>query len=199
MRVPKLSVAFFAVVIGAAGCNRTDATNDISTEANLAADSAVNDVLGANEQISDSSGLPTDAAGFANAVAASDMFEIESAKIAVDKASSAQIKSFAEELRADHEKSSAELKAAAAKGTSPITVTPKLTAEQQGMLDQLKSAAGADFDRRFIDLQTNAHQKALALLQNYVGNGDSAPLKDFASKAATVVEGHLDHVNTIRQ
>lgn len=198
MRVPKLSVAFFAVVIGAAGCNRTDATNDISTEANLAADSAANDVLGANEQISDSSG-PTDAAGFANAIAASDMFEIESAKIAADKASSAQIKSFAEQLRADHQKSSAELKAAAAKAPSPITVTPKLTAEQQGMLDQLKSAAGADFDRRFIDLQTNAHQKALALLQNYVGNGDAAPLKDFASKAATVVEGHLDHVNTIRQ
>jgi putative membrane protein len=199
MRVPKLSVAFFAVVIGAAGCNRTDATNDISTEANLAADSAANDVLGANEQISDSSGLPTDAAGFANAVAASDMFEIESAKIAADKASSAQIKSFAEQLRADHEKSSAELKAAAAKGTPPTAVTPKLTAEQQGMLDQLKSAAGADFDRRFIDLQTNAHQKALALLQNYVGNGDAAPLKDFASKAAAVVEGHLDHVNTIRK
>ena len=199
MRVPKLSVAFFAVVIGAAGCNRTDATNDISTEANLAADSAANDVLGANEQISDSSGLPTDAAGFANAVAASDMFEIESAKIAADKASSAGIKSFADQLRTDHEKSSVDLKAAAAKGTPPVTVTPKLASEQQAMLDQLKSATGADFDRRFIDTQTNAHQKALAVLQNYTGKGDSVPLKEFASKAATVVEGHLEHVNSIRK
>ena len=48
------------------------------------------------------------------------------------------------------------------------------------MLDQLKAANGADFDRVFIDQQTNAHQKALAMLQNYVGNGNSQPLKDFA-------------------
>ena len=143
--------------------------------------------------------MPVDAAGFANAVAASDRFEIESSKVAADRASSPQIKTFAEQLRADHEKSSTELKAAAAMATPAVTVTPTLDPEQKAMLDQLKGASGADFDRRFIDQQTTAHQKALSLLRNYVGKGDVQPLKDFANKTATVVEGHLEHVNGIRK
>jgi putative membrane protein len=200
MRVPKLSVAFFAVVLGAAACNRSEPTNEISTETNLAEDPGANAALGADSNADASAAaLPVDAAGFANAVAASDRFEIESSKVAADLANSPQIKTFAEQLRADHEKSTSQLKAAAAKATPAVTVTPTLDPEQKAMLNQLKGATGADFDRRFIDQQTTAHQKALSLLRNYVGKGDAQSLKDFASKAATVVEGHLEHVNSIRK
>jgi putative membrane protein len=198
MRVPILSIAF-ALVLGIAGCNRNDAGNSISTDTNLAEDAMVNEVLGAPPAVNQTAALPTDASGFANVVAASDMFEIESAKLAADKGASAEVKAFATQLLTDHEKSSAELKAAAAKATPPVTMTPALDAEQQAMLDQLKSANGADFDRRFIDQQTNAHQKALVLLQHYVGNGDSQPLKDLASKALPVVQDHLEQVNRIRK
>jgi putative membrane protein len=198
MRVPLLSIAL-AVVLGIAGCNRNDAGNALSTDTNLAEDAAVNAVLGAPQPVNQAAGLPADAIGFAKAVAASDMFEIESAKLAAGKSGSAEVKAFAQQLRADHEKSTAELKAAAAKAVPPVTVTPALDAEKQGMLDQLTAANGADFDRRFIDQQTNAHQNALALLQNYVGNGDSQPLKDFASKALPMVQDHLEQVNRIRK
>ena len=199
MRVPILSIAFFAVTLGVAGCNRGDTADEISTEANLAEDVSADDVLGANAAADAAAALPTDASGFAKAVAASDLFEIESAKLAADKAVSADIKSFAQQLRADHEKSSAELKAAAAKVTPTVTVAPALDPEQQAMIDQLKGATGADFDRRFIDQQTNAHQKALSLLQNYIGKGDAPALKDFAAKTATVVQDHFEHVNSIRK
>ena len=130
---------------------------------------------------------------------ASDLFEIESAKLAASKAGSAEIKSLAQALLADHEKSTIDLKAAAAKANPPIAVIPALDAEEQGMLDDLKATGGADFDRRFIDQQTNAHQKALALLRDYVGSGNSQPLKDFAGKATNVVQGHLDRLNSIRK
>jgi putative membrane protein len=198
MRVPLLSIAL-AVVLGIAGCNRNDAGNALSTDTNLAEDAAVNAVLGAPQPVNEAAGLPTDATGFAKAVAASDMFEIESAKLAAGKSGSAEVKAFAQQLRADHEKSSAELQAAAAKVVPRVTVTPALDAEKQAMFGQLEAANGADFDRRFIDQQTNAHQNALALLQNYVGNGDSQPLKDFASKALPVVQDHLEQVNRIRK
>lgn len=198
MRFVTLTTAV-ALALTAAACNRNDAGNSISTDANLAEDATVNDVLGANLAANEAAALPADATGFANAVAASDMFEIESAKVAADKGGSAEVKAFAKQLRTDHEKSSADLKAAAAKATPPVTVTPALDAEKQGMLDQLKAANGADFDRVFIDQQTNVHQKALAMLQDYVGKGGSQPLKDFASKAATVIQAHLDQVNRIRK
>ncbi|MEO8176285.1 MAG: DUF4142 domain-containing protein [Sphingomicrobium sp.] len=198
MRVPILSTAFFALVLTMAGCNR-GGDNQMSTETNLTEDAATNDALGTNTMAAQPAGLRIDALGFANAVAASDMFEIESAKLAADKATTPAIKAFAEQLVTDHQKSTAELKAAAAKATPPLTVISVLDAQQQALLDQLKGANGGDFERRFVDQQVNGHQQALALLQNYAAKGDSAPLKEFASNTATVVQGHLDHVNSIRK
>ena len=183
-----------AIALAAAACNNNQAGNDVSTDVNLAEDTAANDVLGANAT---NAAMPTDSTGFANTVAASDLYEIESAKLAADKASSADVKSLAQHIRTDHEKSSAELKSAA--GTANISVAPKLDAEKQGMLDQLKTAArGADFDKLYVEQQKTAHQKALGLLQNYSSGGDNEALKAFATKASGVVKNHLDQANSIK-
>jgi putative membrane protein len=153
--------------------------------------------MNADANMAAGAAMPTDAAGFANAVAASDMFEIESARLAAAQASSADITSFASTLETDHTTSTADLKAAAQE--SGLTVSPALDAEKQGMLDSLRAAKGEDFDRLFVDQQTTAHQKALSLLQNYSSAGDNAALKGFATKATAVVQGHLDHVNGIKK
>jgi putative membrane protein len=192
MRIAALTtVAAFA--LAAAACN-TETGNDVSTDVNLAEDTAANDVLGANATANPA--MPTDASGFANAVAAADLYEVESARLAAEKASNAEVKSLAEHIRTDHEKSTAELKTAA--GTANITVAPKLDAEKQGMLDKLKAASGADFDRLFVEQQKTAHQKALDLLQGYSSGGDNEALKAFATKTSTAVKSHLDHANRIK-
>lgn len=192
--------AVAAIALATSACENNDTGNDMAIDANFSGDAMSNDDLGMNTADNAATAkMPTDASGFANAVAASDLYEIESAKLAATKAGSADIKTFAPKLRADHEKSTADLKAAAAKASPAVTVTPVLDAEKQGMLDELKAANGADFDRVFIDQQTTAHQKAVGLLKNYVSAGDSQPLKDFASKSIAVVEGHLDHLNGIRK
>ena len=188
-----------ALALAAAACNNNDARNDLSTDTNLTEDPAANDVLGADQPGNGAAVLPVDAAGFAKAVAASDLYEIESARLAASKTGSAGVKAFAQHLIIDHEKSTADLKAAVAKASPPVTVTPALDAEKQAMLDELKAVNGPDFDRRFIDQQTTAHQKALQLLRNYVGGGQAQPLKDFASKGIKKIEGHLEHLNSIRQ
>src|SRR5688500_8610911 len=195
MRIVKLStVTAFALAVAA--CN-TEAGNDVSTDVNLAEDSAANDVLGANASGNVATATPTDAAGFANAVAAADLYEVESARLAADKASNAEVKSLAQHIRTDHEKSTSDLKSAA--GTANITVAPRMDAEKQGMLDQLKTAArGADFDRLYVEQQKTAHQKALDLLQGYSSGGDNEALKAFATKTSAAVKSHLDHANSIK-
>jgi len=132
------------------------------------------------------------AADFASTIAASDMFEIESGKLAAEKGTSAEIKDFGTMLQADHKKSTDELKAAGAKAEPAITPAPTLTGEQQANLDKLKAASGAEFDRMFAEQQVAAHQKALDALRAYSAGGDAQPLREFATKAATVVEGHLE-------
>jgi len=193
MRIVALTtVAAFA--LAAAACN-TETGNDVSTDVNLAEDTAANDVLGANATANPV--MPTDAAGFANAVAVADLYEVEGARLAADKATNADVTSLAQHIRTDHEKSTSELKSAA--GTAGISVAPKLDAEKQGMLDQLKAAArGADFDRLYVEQQKTAHQKALALLQGYSTGGDNEALKAFATKTLTAVQSHLDHANSIK-
>ena len=181
-----------ALALGAAACNNDTTEADLNTDADVATnDTAMNDALGMDNA---AALMPTDAAGFAAAVASSDMFEIESGKLAEAQGSSADVKSFGAKLQADHQKSTADLKAAA----EGIAVAPALDAEKRGMLDQLKAASGAEFDRIFVEQQKTAHEKALSLLKNYQAAGDNEALKGFAGKATPVVQAHLDHLNGMK-
>ena len=199
MRISTLTGAA-ALALAVAACNNgQEAANNISTEANFAEDGAANDVLSANTMTDNEAAvaMPTDANGFATAVAASDLYEIESSRLAADKSGSTEVKEFAGHLLTDHQKSTAELKTAASQ--AKVMVAPALDAEKQSMLSQLKAASGAEFDRLFVQQQKAAHQKALALLQSFARDGDAEPLKAFARKASGVVEGHIEHLNGIRQ
>jgi putative membrane protein len=172
-----------------------------SNDQPLATDNGTGNGVGAaseNVGANDVAAAPA-AAEFVSKVAASDLFEIESGKLAAEKATSADVKSFAKMLVTDHSKSTADLKAAAGKATPPISVNPALDAEKQAMLDLLKSTAAADFDRVFLDQQKQAHQKALDLLRQYESSGDTPALKEFATKASTVVQGHLDKIDGLKR
>ena len=136
------------------------------------------------------------AQGFADKQAASDMFEIESGKLAQSMGKSQEVKDFGAMLVKDHTKSTADLKAAAGQANG-VTVAPKLDAMQQSNLDALKNA-GDQFDTTFKQQQVQAHEMALANLQGYAQNGDSEPLKQFASKTAPVVESHLAKARTLK-
>lgn len=135
---------------------------------------------------------------FVDAVAASDMFEIQSAQLAQAKASSKAVKDFAAMMIDHHTKSSADLKQAALGASPSVPVTPRPTATQQADLDALRNAAG-DFDKRYAQQQVAAHEAAKGLLSDYSAVGAPGPLRDFASKTVTVVSGHLDQARKLPQ
>lgn len=198
MRFAALTTAA-ALALAAAACGDNSKSDDMSTQANLTDDSAMDEMLGANETAATNapSAMPTDAAGFANAVAANDLYEIEASKIVREKGSSADLKSLAQMLQREHGTSSAQLNSAAAKAN--VTVTPALDREKQALLDELKAQSGTALDALYIDQQRMAHQKALLLLQNYRASGDKEPMKLFAANAQTMVEDHLDRLNAVRK
>ena len=134
---------------------------------------------------------------FADTAAASDAYEIESSKLAQDKAESAAVKEFAAMMVKDHTNSTAMLKEAGAKADPAITPNPAMNAEQTANLEALRAVSGAAFDTLYRQQQLAAHQKALAALQGYAENGDVPSLKTFAGDTAKVVEGHLKHLNSM--
>jgi putative membrane protein len=139
--------------------------------------------------------LPTDAQGFVDMASASDMYEVEAGKLAQTMGTAQAVKDFGKMMETDHTRSTADLKAAAAKADG-VTVNAQLTPKQQADLDALK-AAGDNFDSVYKTQQLAAHQQALSLLQNYASAGDQAALKDFAGKVAPVVQTHLDHAQML--
>lgn len=135
---------------------------------------------------------------FVDTVAASDLFEIQSSELAQNKATSKAVKDFATMMIDQHTKSSADLKQAALAASPSLPVAPRLTAAQQADLDALRNATG-DFDKQYVQKQVAAHEAARSLLSDYSAVGTPGPLRDFASKAVTVVTGHLERARKLPQ
>src|SRR6185312_12963568 len=106
------------------------------------------------------------------------MFEIQASQLAARRGGNAEIKAFARQMVYDHTASSAALRTAI-HGQSGLTLPTALDSDHQHMLDDLTNASFADFDQKYIDQQTHAHQAALDLLHNYAEHGDNDALKTF--------------------
>jgi putative membrane protein len=127
---------------------------------------------------------------FVTEAAQSDMFEIQSSKLALNSADPAT-KDFAQKMIDDHTKTTEELKAAAGKGEAHAAVPNDMSSSQQTMLGNLNGMRGPDFDRQYHSDQVSAHKDAVSLFQRYGKGGEDTGLKDWAAKTAPALEQHL--------
>lgn len=132
---------------------------------------------------------------YATEAARSDMYEIQSGKLAQTRGASDAVKQMGAMLVKDHTMTTQTLMAAMQAVNRPIS-RPSLDARRRDMIAQLEAAQGAAFDRLFHQQQIMAHQEALALHQGYAANGDVPQIKTVAAQAAPVVEGHLKHLQS---
>jgi putative membrane protein len=128
--------------------------------------------------------------------AASDTFEIETSKLALEKASLPSIKTYAQMMIDEHTKSTNELKPAAQ--AAGIAVPAALPADKQAKVDTLRRLSGAEFDRQYLADQRSGHQETLAKVNAYLAAAPAGPLKDHASKVTGVVQKHLNSLEKIK-
>jgi putative membrane protein len=128
---------------------------------------------------------------FVKEVAISDMFEIESSKLAEQKGT-AQEKTFARQMVTDHTKTSSELKSMVNDGKVKATLPTELDSSHQSKLDKLKGATGKDFSSDFDSDQVSAHKDAVSLFERYAKGGDNTELKDWAGKTLPTLQHHLE-------
>jgi putative membrane protein len=127
---------------------------------------------------------------FALSAATSDMFEIESSKLALERADS-PTKTFAQQMINDHEKTTTEMKQPVDSGKVKATLPTAMTASQQEMLDKLKGLQGADFTEQYHSDQVSAHKDAVDLFKRYGDGGDNPDLKAWAATTRPHLEHHL--------
>jgi len=122
-------------------------------------------------------------------------FEIEEAKLAMERATEPRLKTFATNMVNDHGDAMKKLMDAAAKAGQKSEM--KLDAPHQTMLDSLKAFNAADFDKIYTADQVASHAETVALLSDYIQNGQNADLKSWAKEALPVVKGHRASINAM--
>lgn len=129
-------------------------------------------------------------ASFVADAVATDMYEVQAAKLALTNTQAKNIKAFAQQMIDAHTATTAALvPLATAANITPPTAIP---AKYASMLDDLRNAKPADFDKKYLDQATSVHSDALGLMKDYASNGENPGIKAFAAETAPKVQMHLD-------
>lgn len=114
--------------------------------------------------------------------------EVELGKLAAQKGQSADVKRFGQRMVSDHSKANAELKKlAASKG---ITLPAEMNAEQKAERDKLAKLSGPEFDREYMALMVEDHDKDVAAFEEEAKNGSDPDIKSFAAKTLPTLQEH---------
>jgi len=128
---------------------------------------------------------------FVKEAAMSDMMEIESSKIAQQKGN-ADEKKFADQMIADHTKTSTELKGLVGSGDVKAEIPAALDDASKKKLAKLGDTKPEDFSSEFDPMQVSAHKDAVSLFERYAKSGDNAKLKDWAGTTLPHLQHHLE-------
>lgn len=128
---------------------------------------------------------------FLQQAARNGMTEVEGGKLAVQRASSAHVKQFAQHMVDDHTKANAELKRlATAKGVELPTEPSVRQQAEVKLLERKKD--GADFDDTFAKrMGVKAHKQTIALFQKGERQASDPDVKAYAARTLPQLKEHL--------
>ena len=135
---------------------------------------------------------------FVTKASISSKFEVQSSRLASDRAQSGDVKSFAHRMEEDHNKIAQQLQETLNKSTSKAKIADKLDNKHEKLLDKLKGLSGSAFDKEYLAMQTDAHKEAVALFTRYSNHGGDEAFKDFATDTLPILEDHLSHVEKLK-
>jgi putative membrane protein len=128
----------------------------------------------------------------------SDMYEIQSSRLANSKSQRKDVKDFAKQIITDHMMTSKALMAGLRNKDRTIArPSMKLSSEKAAMIELLRKAPRDQFDNLYLQQQATAHQQAWAIHKGYATDGTDPTLKQIASTAVPVIERHLTHVQQL--
>ena len=183
MRRTMIFVTVIAIVC-MAGCTPADNTNS----SNLNTNNSNRTVASPTTTPVTSAPARRDDRAFAMEVAQNGIAEIALARLVAKNGQGADVKRFAQRVITDHTKVGNELKQiATAKG---ITLPADMTAAQQATVTRLTALKGAEFDREFMTIMGENHDKSVTTFKEVARDGTDAEIKAFAAKTLPTLEEH---------
>ena len=127
---------------------------------------------------------------FVKEAGAGGMAEVKLAQLGVAKASTAEMKAFAQQIVDDHTKGNVEIKAlATGKGVELSTVIDPDSAKTY---QNLEKATGADFDKQFTAEVVSDHTKCQSAFEAAVKDSTDNEVRALAEKMLPNIKAHLE-------
>jgi putative membrane protein len=127
---------------------------------------------------------------FMNKAAQANLAEMETGKLAQDRATRADIKQFGQKMQQAHGKTLQELQTLAK--NKNVTLPEAPDEAHQALAKQLAAAPGTDFDKAYLAHAGLADHKAAKMLFEKGAKSKDPELSAFAKKALPDIQHHLD-------
>ncbi len=134
-------------------------------------------------------------AEFVAKAASGGKFEVESSKLANRAAKREDVRQFAQEMIADHEKANKELAVAASEAGHEMPT--KMADNHEQLLTMVRDAQVSNFDSIYIATQVSAHEEAVTLFTTASKNLQNQTLKAYATKTLPVIKEHLEQIKQL--
>ncbi len=123
--------------------------------------------------------------------------EVEASKVALEKSSNADVKTFAQQMVDDHGKAGTELKGLADQKGVKVSDGPSITKKTE--IKVLSERKGSSFDQHYADsIGVKAHQDTIKLFQKEVDKGTDPDVKAWASKTLPALQHHLEMAQSLK-
>lgn len=127
--------------------------------------------------------------------AQSNMAEIALSQLALRRASSNEVKQYAQRMVRDHSQANDQLAQLAQQ--KRITLPTQLDAKHQAIMTQLEQLSGERFDQEYMMAMENDHAQAAMLFQSGARQAQDRDVKAFASTTLPKIQGHLQMARTM--
>jgi putative membrane protein len=152
------------------------------------------------QRTADASGMQRSkltSAEFVKKAGASGAAEVEAGKLGSQKATSPEVKAFAQKMVTDHTKANKELMAAAKTKNLEVPTEPDMM--HKAMMEKFeRQKADADFDHDFMQQMVRDHEKVVELFeQASTDTNVDAELRSWAKKTLPHLQAHLKEAQTL--
>ena len=135
-----------------------------------------------------------------------NLHEIEMGRLAMRRSTAAAIKDYGKMLVTDHQKNDRELMAIAKKHGQMIPKESSLSDQDKSDMKDEKDAVkkiqamkGADFDREFLQMTVQDHEKDLARVDTAIGEVQADDLKTALQDMKPVLQRHADKARDLQK
>ncbi len=199
MKKKYLSLALLAGIMLFVACNDgTDTTSSTSDSSNMTTtdNTNMNDTGTMTNTNTTAAPLEQMDKDFVMKAASGGMMEVESSQIAQQNAGHPRVKAFADMMVQDHTNANNELKGFAS--SRGLTIPQdSLMMKHKSMLDEMRKMTGKAFDKHYINMMMNDHNKDIRAFEKASNNCKDADLKAWAAKTLPTLRKHKDSVQAL--